>query len=143
MAPAVVRIENDVERGIFASLRCMCGDARATCCRRARATPSRRRGGRDRDPRQAARRARRATRSSPSTRREYGAEALAVPPEHGLFRAIWLVPVVGIGLGAFGLARMVRRWRRATAGGGPAGQGAATRDAYDARLDDELKDLDG
>ena len=46
---------------------------------------------------------------------EYGPEALAVPPNSGAMRMIWAVPVVGVALGAFGLAR----------------------------LDDELKDIDG
>ena len=71
---------------------------------------------------------------------------VAVPPNTGIFRAIWLIPVLGIGLGAFGLGRMVRRWRQgdqAAAGPTEKGSAAPPRDAYDARLDDELKDLDG
>ncbi|HEX3343775.1 MAG TPA: cytochrome c-type biogenesis protein CcmH, partial [Polyangiaceae bacterium] len=77
--------------------------------------------------------------------KQYGSDKLAVPPNTGLYRIIYAVPVIGIGLAAFGLARMLRRWRR---NGGdddpkppPAGQGP--KDAYDTRLDDELKGLDG
>ncbi len=77
--------------------------------------------------------------------KEFGPEALAVPPNSGIFRAIWVVPVVGIGLGALGLARFMRRWRGAegspaAAANGPRPTGAV--DPYETRLDDELKDLD-
>ena len=83
---------------------------------------------------------------------EFGPESLAVPPNRGVLKAIWVVPTLGIALGAFGLGRMLRRWRRddppGGAGGGKktvAGEPgpAAARDAYDGRIDDELKDLDG
>jgi cytochrome c-type biogenesis protein CcmH/NrfF len=75
---------------------------------------------------------------------EYGTDAVTVPPNTGAFRVVWLLPVVGIVIGGLGLARMVRRWRRpeaavAGAAKAPETQGA---DAYDSRLDDELKDLD-
>jgi cytochrome c-type biogenesis protein CcmF len=140
-----VHIENDVERGIFSSLRCMCGDCQrdllSTCpCNAAHGAES-------------ARQMIRAKLKAGETRdqiideyaAEYGAESLAVPPNTGIFRAIWFIPVVGIALGALGVARMVRRWRQgdqaSAATGKPGASGA--RDAYDARLDDELKDLDG
>src|SRR5208283_5372409 len=45
---------------------------------------------------------------------EHGIERLSVPPNRGVLKAIWIVPVVGIAFGAFGLARMMRRWRRAS-----------------------------
>jgi hypothetical protein len=55
------------------------------------------------------------------------------------------VPVIGIALGGVGLARMLRRWRKNDDDDEPkpppAGQ--PPKDAYDARLDDELKGLDG
>jgi len=82
---------------------------------------------------------------------EYGEEMLVVPPNRGALKAIWIVPIVGVGLGAFGLVRLVRRWRRddvstpaaAAAVRSKADAPAKERDAYDARLDDELKDDDG
>ncbi|HTQ45195.1 MAG TPA: cytochrome c-type biogenesis CcmF C-terminal domain-containing protein [Polyangiaceae bacterium] len=81
---------------------------------------------------------------------EHGTDKLVVPPNRGAMKAIYAVPVLGIALGAYGLARMLRRWRR-NEGPAPAGSGgtdsppaskAAPKDAYDARLDDELKELD-
>jgi cytochrome c-type biogenesis protein CcmF len=150
----VVRIDNDQERAIFNALRCTCGcprDLLSTCsCESAEEARERirekMRVGEARDAIVAEYEA------------EHGLDALAVPPNRGAFRVIWIVPVVGIVLGAFGLGRMLRRWR----GGGPgagdgggsgAGSGSGAgggsqppadppRDAYDARLDDELKGLD-
>jgi cytochrome c-type biogenesis protein CcmF len=141
----VVRIDNDVERGIFSSLRCMCGDCQrdllSTCpCNAPHGA-------------EWARQMIRGKLKAGETRdqiideyaAEFGAEALAVPPNTGIFRAIWFIPVLGIGLGAFGVARMVRRWRQGdqAAPGSADKAKAPARDAYDARLDDELKDLDG
>ena len=141
----VIRIDNDVERGIFSSLRCMCGDCQrdllSTCpCNAPHGA-------------EWAREMIRAKLKAGETRdqimeeyaTQFGAEALAVPPNTGIFRAIWLIPVLGIGLGAFGVGRMVRRWRQGDAAKatGDASRKEVARDAYDARLDDELKDLDG
>jgi cytochrome c-type biogenesis protein CcmF len=136
-----VHIENDAERAVFSSVRCMCGCARnllSTCsCDEAERSRERirasMRAGETRDQIVAEYAA------------QYGSDALAVPPNTGLFRAIWAVPVLAIALGAFALARMLRRWRRndGTRGPAPAMAGAPPKDAYDARLDDELKDLDG
>jgi cytochrome c-type biogenesis protein CcmF len=143
-----VRIESDFERGIFSSLRCMCGDCQrdllSTC-------PCNAEHGAE-WARQMIRAKIKAGESRDQIIDEYvaqfGAEALAVPPNTGIFRAIWFIPVAGIALGAYGVARMVRRWRQ-TPEGPPAGAPGASastsgpRDAYDARLDEELKDLDG
>ncbi len=156
----VVHIENEVERGIFGALRCTCGcagDTLATCsCETAEEARQKIRermlAGDARDAIIAAYEA------------EHGIDALAVPPNRGVLKAVWIVPVLGIGLGAFGLGRVVRRWRRQAArdgieppdgeglggvggsrGGGRLGGGAGpgdALDAYDAKLDDELKDLD-
>jgi cytochrome c-type biogenesis protein CcmH/NrfF len=74
---------------------------------------------------------------------ENGQDSLAVPPNRGWkLRTIYLVPVLGIVSGAVGLAFMLRRWRRGDEDPKPPPSGAA-KDAYDARLDDELRDLDG
>jgi cytochrome c-type biogenesis protein CcmF len=139
-------IANDAERSLFSSLRCMCGCAAnddnllSTCsC------------GTAADARERIREKMRAGEAREQIVAEYvgeyGDAALVVPPNRGALRAIWIVPVLGIGLGAFGLARLVRRWRRDEDGpkddepapGAKTGKG---RDAYDARLDDELKDGD-
>ena len=74
--------------------------------------------------------------------KENGQDSIAIPPNQGALRSIWAVPVVGISLGALGLAQMLRRWRRKTSSNVPDAP-VATGDAYDKRLDDELKDLDG
>ncbi len=137
-----VHIANDVERSIFGSLRCMCGgcprDLLSTCpCETADEAREnireKLRAGEARDQIIAEYSA------------EYGAEALSVPPNSGALKAIWAVPVAGIAVGAYGVVRLLRRWR----GGGGAGGGGAivppqapARDAYDARLDEELKNLD-
>ncbi len=77
---------------------------------------------------------------------EYGTEALAVPPNSGAMRAIYIVPIAGIVTGGLGFAYLATRWRakekdkKAVAKTEP-GEGAKT-DAYDARLDEELADLD-
>jgi cytochrome c-type biogenesis protein CcmF len=137
-----VHIENDYERAIFASLRCMCGgcprDLLSTCpCSTAE------------DARDAIRAKIRAGEARDQILAEYaadyGAESLAVPPNTGVMKAIWVVPVVGIVLGAIGLAQLMRRWRRSGAAQEadlPEAKPEPSRDAYDARLDDELKDLD-
>jgi len=138
----VVRIENAQERAIFGALRCMCGCARdllSTCsCESAE------------EAREKIREKMRAGETQDAIIAEYeadhGVDALAVPPNRGILRAIWLVPVVGIAIATFALARMLKRWRA----GGPAGErnpalshaGVLPRDPYDARLDDELKGLD-
>ncbi|MDP9036572.1 MAG: cytochrome c biogenesis protein CcsA [Myxococcota bacterium] len=142
-----VHIESEVERSVFQSLRCMCGtcarDLLSTCSCETAADAREKiraklRAGEQRDAIISAYEA------------EFGPESLAVPPNRGIMKAIWVVPTLGIALGAFGLGRMLRRWRRDDPAQGsslrtgrlPAPPGAAEPDAYDRRLDDELKDLD-
>lgn len=141
-----VHIESDLERSVFGALRCMCG----TCARDLLSTCTC-------DSAEDARAKIRAQLKAGETRdqvlaeyeAQYGPESLAVPPNHGLLRAIWAVPVAAIGFGALGLARMLKSWRRPS--GLPhetrqatkhAGANAAPRDAYDVWLDEELKCLD-
>ena len=66
-------------------------------------------------------------------------------------RAIYAVPIVALVGTGVGLAVVLRRWRSNAAepseGGkktpAPDAAGEAKRDAYDDRIDAELKDLDG
>jgi cytochrome c-type biogenesis protein CcmF len=137
-----VHIENDEERSIFSALRCMCGscarDLLSTCtCETAEEARDhireKLRAGEKRDEILAEYEA------------KYGTEAMAVPPNHGAFRMIWMLPVAGIGAGAYAIGRFVSRWRAhddaAAADDVPRSE-AVKRDAYDARIDDELRDLD-
>jgi cytochrome c-type biogenesis protein CcmF len=72
---------------------------------------------------------------------DMGAEMLMSPPDSGFNRLAWLLPYV---LGTAGLVTIVltaRRWSHSTAA--VAGGADVTLDpALDARLDDELRDLD-
>jgi len=139
-----VRVENDVERSVFSSLRCMCG----SCARDLLSTCTCETADEARDNiREKLRTGEQREQILAEYEAKYGTEAMAVPPNHGAFRVIWMLPVAGIGAGAFAMARVVRRWRSPAGGraegASKAGQGAPpARDAYDARLDDELKDLD-
>jgi cytochrome c-type biogenesis protein CcmH/NrfF len=170
-----VHIENEKERGLFASLRCLCGgcarDPLSTC-----ACPWA----------DKARAALRAELAAGKSREEiidayaaaHGTEALSIPPDRGALKSIYLVPLSLIAAGGVGLAVVMRRWRRnddelhsyeasPADGSVSAEASAATGDSsstrspqagrrssarmetveakaeYDARLDDELKDLDG
>jgi cytochrome c-type biogenesis protein CcmF len=140
-----VRIDNETERGIFKSLRCQCGcpdDLLSTCsCGDAERARDRLR----------AKLALGETKEQiiEEYQHEFGTAALSVPPNSGALRAIYAVPLVAIFGGAVGLAATIVRWRTKsrtkvaaaeTSGGTPPSR---KQDDYDARLDDELKDLDG
>lgn len=143
-----VHIENDSERELFSKLRCMCGgcarDLLSTCACG------------DADETRAKIRAKLAAGDSKDSiilayANEYGSAALAIPPNSGAMRAIYLVPVAAILAGGIGIVSLIRKWRRPklAAAGVPtikssAGSDAtaAAKDAYDARLDAELRDLD-
>ncbi|HLK38635.1 MAG TPA: cytochrome c-type biogenesis CcmF C-terminal domain-containing protein [Polyangiaceae bacterium] len=139
-----VHIENDTERAVFGSLRCMCGQ----CARDLLSTCTCETASEARDNIRAKLKAGEARDQIVAEyAAEFGDNALAVPPNRGALRAIWAVPMAGIGLGAFGVAWLVKRWREGTGSEeAPAPPRAeprpASRDAYDARLDEELKDLD-
>ncbi len=140
-----VIIEGDTEKFIFGSLRCMCG----TCARDLLSTCTCETAEEARDKiRDKLRAGEARDQIIAEYAADFGPEALAVPPNRGVFRAIWAVPVGGIGLAAFGLVRLLRGWRRGSDGALPAKPVAAApgaggeRDPYDARLDDELKELD-
>ncbi len=137
-----VRIASDLERSVFDSLRCMCG----TCARDLLSTCTCETAEEARDKiREKLRVGETRDQIIAEYAAEFGTEAMAVPPNHGALRVIWMLPVAGIGLGAFGLARVMRRWRSPGDGQTPV-EGAplakVERDAYDTRIDDELKDLD-
>ncbi len=141
-----VKIENDQERDIFQSLRCMCG----TCARDALSTCA---CGTAEEMREIIRGkiARGLTKEQilKEYAEEHGTESLSVPPNSGAMRSIYAVPLVGIAMAGVGLVLMIRRWRKPPGGppdappGAGGGDQADSKDAYDKRLDDELRDLDG
>jgi len=136
-----VHIENAKEKDVFSQLRCMCGtcarDLLSTCaCGTAEETRERLRtklnAGMARDAIIAEYAA------------EFGSESLAVPPNTGVFRSLYIVPIALAAGSIGGAAFLVRRWKeKSQAQGTPKKAAVAARDAYDDRLDEELRDLDG
>ena len=84
-----------------------------------------------------------------SYRAQYGPRAIAIPSDQGLDRALWAVPVTAAVLAAVGLVFLGRKWakRGATADAASAAaakvNAPADTSAYDNKLEDELKDIDG
>jgi cytochrome c-type biogenesis protein CcmH len=82
-------------------------------------------------------------------REKFGPQALAVPEDKGANKLIYMAPLLAIVAMAAFVVSVLRRFRRQNADGGgqagrPAGKSppAAGRDAYDDKLDEELKQLD-
>ena len=86
--------------------------------------------------------------------KDNGTASLAIPPNSGMMRSIYAVPIIALVGTGVALAVVLRRWRAGPAatprdGGnkddapGAAGGKAPKRDAYDDRIDAELRDLDG
>jgi cytochrome c-type biogenesis protein CcmF len=139
----IVELRNEKERDVFQSLRCMCGGCQrlplseCACGDFAAEREEIRKeiaSGMSKDAILAA------------YQEKWGQDGLTVPPNRGALRAIYLFPLSAIVAGGVGLAVMLRRWRRTDEEHAPARPTAPTRteprDAYDARLDEELKDLD-
>jgi cytochrome c-type biogenesis protein CcmH len=76
----------------------------------------------------------------------FGESVLAAPPKHGFNLLAWLLPLVGLALGAVVLALLARRWSRARAAPaplGPSGNGRAALDPeLERRVDEELARFD-
>jgi cytochrome c-type biogenesis protein CcmH/NrfF len=72
---------------------------------------------------------------------DFGSEdVLMVPPDHGFNRLAWLFPYLAAGMALIGIVVTARRWARPAT---PALAGDPGVDpAMNARLDDELRDLD-
>lgn len=140
-----IGIKSDVERLLFESLICTCGCPReslATCtCDIAAARRDKLRG--------ELAKGKSITDLQAEYVKAYGPEALALPPNTGAHRLVWLLPLGAVVAGAAVAGVALRRWQRRGAGGDPPppeGEGdaslAAKRDDYDERLDDELRNLD-
>jgi cytochrome c-type biogenesis protein CcmF len=146
-----VHIANETERELFTKLRCMCGG-----CQR---LPLSGCACGDADEARAEIRRKLAEGQSKDAIilayvKEHGSDAMTVPPNSNGMQAIYAVPLLLIGAGGVGLAFLVRRWRTPSAGApkdeAPPAKSEAknddgappAKDEYDARLDEELKDLD-
>ena len=78
-------------------------------------------------------------------RERFGPEAISIPSDSGLDRALWAVPVSGIALALLGVALLGRRWRaESVAAPSPSAPTteAARKGEYDRALEDELDRFD-
>lgn len=77
---------------------------------------------------------------------QFGESVLAAPPKHGFNLLAWLLPLIGLALGAVVLAVLARRWSRARATPaplGPSGNGRSSLDPeLERRVDEELARFD-
>jgi cytochrome c-type biogenesis protein CcmF len=148
-----VEIRDENERFIFSSLRCMCGtcarDLLSTCACNAPHGAEEARA----EIRAKIARGETAQQIIAEYQAIWGVEALAIPPNTGAMRAIYAVPIVAIFGGAVALGVTLKRWLNRSEVVDEGGAKAAhaekiptrpkgTADAYDDRLDEELKDLD-
>ncbi|NUP14372.1 MAG: cytochrome C biogenesis protein [Polyangiaceae bacterium] len=138
-----VGIQNQTERDLFFSLICKCGCPRETLgtCTCDYAS-SRREELRDLLGQGMSVQAIQKAYAS-----RFGTDALAVPTNEGIGALIWALPLVAFIGGAVLVAFLLKRWtaRGAKNGAKAAAAGASSsteRDAYDDRIDDELKELD-
>ena len=138
-----IEMKDAKERAFFSRLRCMCG----TCPRELLSSCA---CGQADEMRENLR-ARLAKGESPDKIvddyvAEYGTGALAIPPDKGAMKAIYAAPLLAIAGGGIGLAFMMKRWRKNETSKkkkpGTDKDDDAKRDAYDDRIDAELKDLD-
>lgn len=141
-----VQVDDPKEKAVFGALRCMCGtcprELLSTCaCSTADQTRERLR-------------ARLAKGESAQSiiddyTAEYGTAALAIPPDKGAMKAIYVAPLFAIAGGGIALAFVLRRWRanesaarKKTSAKADDAPGETDRDAYDDRIDSALEDLD-
>jgi cytochrome c-type biogenesis protein CcmF len=139
-----VHIEDPKERAIFDSLRCMCGtcarDLLSSCtCETAEEARE--------EIREKMKAGETADQIILEYKNEHGSESLAIPPNEGGLKSIYLVPLGAIAAGGVGLVVLIRRWRT-NAPVAPAKVSkkkkpiGSERDELDDRLDEELRNLD-
>ena len=68
---------------------------------------------------------------------QFGEAVLAAPPKHGFNLLAWVLPFVGVGIGAIVLALLAWRWSRARSPGAAAA-GAPLEPDLERRVDEEL-----
>jgi cytochrome c-type biogenesis protein CcmF len=138
-----VTMRNAEERQLFSRLLCECGDCQrlplSSCvCSWAEHMRTRIRGelAQGKSPAQV----------QDEYRADFGAQAIAIPADKGLDRALWAVPFGVIALMAGLIFRWGRRWRgqsRAAVKSAQAAPAVPTDARFDAALDHELDRLDG
>jgi cytochrome c-type biogenesis protein CcmF len=140
-----VIIQDPEERRLFGRLLCECGDCQRlpldSCgCSWAEGMRAELRARRDRGEE--------VNDIIESYRDRFGAQAIAVPSDEGLDRALWAVPVAAIVLAAIGLVFRGRRWAQRGAAQTTEALRERTSDeeelpeASEDRLEDELRALD-
>ncbi|MEC7522822.1 MAG: cytochrome c-type biogenesis CcmF C-terminal domain-containing protein [Myxococcota bacterium] len=130
------------ERQLFSRLLCECGDCQrlplSTCgCSWAEGMRAELRARVDRGDAPAALIA--------DYRDRFGSQAIAIPSDEGLDRALWAVPIAAIFLAAIALVFRGRRLARKGAAetAAAADEEAEAPSEYDDRLDEELRELEG
>jgi cytochrome c-type biogenesis protein CcmF len=135
-----VEIHDPAERQIFERLLCQCGDCQrlplSTCsCGWAESMRAEVRDqiGRGMD----------VTAIQEDYRDRFGPAAISVPSDRGLDRALWAVPLTAMGIALPALYLAVRKWgKRAASQPTPSAEASAARPELDARLEEELRNLD-
>ena len=147
-----VQIDSAKEREIFGQLRCMCGtcprELLSTCaCSTADATRER--------LRLRLARGEEARKIIDDYVEEYGPGSLAIPPNQGALRAIYVLPLAAIVGGGLALAIVLKRWRKESKASSDEdkkkkdddddddGSASAAKKDYDERIDAALRDMDG
>jgi len=141
-----IHIEDAREKAVFNALRCMCG----TCARDLLSTCACETADEARDEiRKKIAAGETNDQIILAYKEEHGTEALAMPPNEGGMRAIYIIPLAGLSVGAAGVIWLIRSWQRTqrvttvTKSADDTKSKGAKRDDYDDRLDEELRDLDG
>jgi cytochrome c-type biogenesis protein CcmH/NrfF len=141
-----INIKTDAERRVFADLLCMCGGCQREALNECICGQA--------DDYRAEVRAMLAeglTQEQIKAQwvRRFGPQSLSVPPNEGASRLLYLVPLAGIAGMAGVVVMALRRFRArdnarvaATAKAGTAAVAGGSRDEYDDKLDEELKQLD-
>ncbi|GAB4217129.1 MAG: heme lyase CcmF/NrfE family subunit [Sandaracinaceae bacterium] len=135
-----VEIHDPVERQIFERLLCQCGDCQrlplSTCsCGWAESMRA--------EVRDQIARGMDVTAIQEDYRDRFGPAAIAVPADRGLDRALWAVPLGAMGIALPALYLAVRKWgKRAASQPAYSPEASASRPELDARLDEELRNLD-
>ena len=142
-----VQMDDPKEKAVFGALRCMCG----TCPRELLSTCACSTADQTRERlRMRLAKGETAEQIIEDYTQEYGTAALAIPPDKGAMKAIYVAPLFAIAGGGIALAFVLRRWRanetsakkRGTDKKDGDGSDEPNRDAYDDRIDSELEDLD-